>query len=112
MSAAMATRDLLRAGDLTLDTSTGLLIGPTAELQVNRGEFILLRCLMARPGRIYEFASIIEALWPDPDIEPERPEHAVRTRVMKARCCIKYVGGDPELLRSIWGIGYLIGVRH
>ena len=107
--------EFLSAGELTLDVAGRMLIGPAGSRSIGRGVFPVLVRLMRHPGRVLETAELISVCWSDPDFEPEHAPAAVRSRVLRAREEIASVGGNPRILRSVFGVGYALGdasLRH
>jgi DNA-binding response OmpR family regulator len=70
--------------------------------------YVVLRELMRRPGAVVSQAQLIEASWPDPDLEPARPEDAIRVRICRAREALEQVGAPREQLALRFPRGYSI----
>ncbi len=98
----------LSAGVLTLDTAAHILSGPAGTRELHGRTYVLLRTLMRQPGQAAPMAQIVEAFWPDPDLQPRKLADAVKGRVLQARHAIAAVGAPRNLLRVVYRGGYLI----
>lgn len=90
---------LVEAGALTLDTTT--FEGSYAEqrLDLSRTEFLLLRALAERAGRVVLRATLEQALYGNNGVESNALEvhvHALRRKL------------SPEAIRTVRGLGYLL----
>lgn len=90
---------LVEAGALTLDTTTfeGSYAGQ--RLDLSRTEFLLLRALAERAGRVVLRATLEQALYGNNGVESNALEvhvHALRRKL------------SPEAIRTVRGLGYLL----
>lgn len=93
---------LVEAGALTLDTTTfeGSYAGQRLEL--SRTEFLLLRALAERAGRVVLRATLEQALYGNDGVESNALEvhvHALRRKL------------SPEAILTVRGLGYLLVKR-
>ena len=98
----------LSAGPLVLATGSRTLTGPAGTVELDLGPYSVLRELMRRPGDVVPVAWLVDALYPDPDLECEVPERAVVTRVYRAREAMERVGVPGDMLRCRRGDGYVL----
>ena len=98
----------MSAGPLVLDTLTHQLDGPAGAVELASGPYSILRELMRRPGVVVETGRLIEAAWPDADLEPENAAHAMRMRVRSARRAMEAVGVSGRMLKLKFQIGYFM----
>jgi DNA-binding response OmpR family regulator len=90
---------------------TELLIDPrTREVQV-RGqpvalthkEFDLLLHFAQNPGRVYSRGQLLDAVW---GYSHDGYEHAINCHINRLRAKIERDPSRPELLQTVWGVGY------
>lgn len=99
------TRDLvLRVADLTLDTTTRMARRGVRKIELTNREFRLLEYLMRSAGRICGRMMIIEQVW-EYNFDPG--SNVVDVYIRKLREKIDGPG-EPKLLHSVRGVGYLI----
>jgi DNA-binding response OmpR family regulator len=97
---------VLRAADLTLDTTTRQARRAGKLIELTTREYRLLEFLMRSPGRVCSRMAIIEAVW-DYDFDPGT--NLVDVYVMRLR---EKVDADFErkLLHTVRGVGYVVRV--
>ncbi len=95
--------DVLRAGDLWLDT-TALQVGRGEErLDLKPKEFELLRFLMGHPGRAWTREQLLDRVW---GIDYDGDPRTVDVHVRRLRTHLEVDPGRPRLLLTEWGVGY------
>lgn len=94
----------LRVGDLSLDTTTRSARRGTRKIELTNREFRLLECLMRSPGRVCSRMMILEKVW---EYQFDPGSNIVDVYVRKLREKID-AGGEPPLLQSVRGAGYVI----
>ena len=72
-------------------------------LTLSRYEFRLLSTLIARPGRVYSRAQLMELAWEEPDASMER---TVDAHIKSVRAKLRVVRGGIEPIVTHRGIGY------
>ncbi|HAV12728.1 MAG TPA: two-component system response regulator CreB [Opitutae bacterium] len=72
-------------------------------LELSRYEFRLLAALIAKPGRVYTRAQLMDIAWEEPDASMER---TVDTHIKSVRAKLKTVRSDLEPIVTHRGIGY------
>jgi len=95
--------NLLSIGPLTLDPlkRKAILKGENVELTVK--EFDLLSLFMKNPGRAYSRSDLLNLIW---GYQFEGYEHTVNTHINRLRAKIENDPGQPEFLKTVWGVGY------
>lgn len=66
-------------------------------------EFDLLLHLAQNPGRVYSRAQLLDAVW---GYSHEGYEHAINCHINRLRGKIEVDATKPELLQTVWGVGY------
>jgi two-component system catabolic regulation response regulator CreB len=72
-------------------------------LSLSRYEFRLLAALLAKPGRVYSRAQLMDKAWEEPDASMER---TVDTHIKSVRAKLKIVRADIDPIVTHRGIGY------
>lgn len=94
---------LVQHGLLTLDLQRyKLLLGDRAE-PLSASQMRLLETLMRQPNNVHS----IQALLVTMGSRPAASEEALKVCVSRLRSCLRRLGGDQHLLRSVRGIGYI-----
>jgi DNA-binding response OmpR family regulator len=95
---------LLRAGQLTVDSTQRVASVCGQPIELSRKEFAILELLIANPGRVYSGESILEKLW---STERDTTMWAVRTHVARVRSKIAAVDSETaSLIKTLYGQGY------
>ncbi|HLF28578.1 MAG TPA: winged helix-turn-helix domain-containing protein [Anaerolineae bacterium] len=78
------------------------------EIQLSPSEFKLLEFLCQRQGIVCTRDDIIQHVYPDEHSNPDSgiADNRVDTLVSRLRARIKSVGGDPNLIATVWGRGF------
>jgi two-component system response regulator MprA len=96
----------LSVGDLTLDMRTREAIRAGKRIELTSKEYSLLELLMRSPGQVFTRSQILDRVWSfDAQIESNVLEtyiHYLRNKVDR--------GYDPQLIRTVRGVGYSIKV--
>ncbi|MFK8067664.1 MAG: response regulator [Gammaproteobacteria bacterium] len=72
-------------------------------LDLTRVEFRLLHALSERPGFVFSRQKLIDQVYDDHRVVSDR---TMDTHIKNLRKKIQEADGDPEMIRSIYGIGY------
>jgi len=93
----------LRSRDLSLDRDrrTATVRGKAVEL--TKQEFDLLYLLAARPGVVFPRTALLQQVWSDDTYVTDR---TVDTVISRLRRKIERDPQDPEMLLTVWGVGY------
>lgn len=93
---------VLRAADLTIDSSSREVQRSGRTINLTRTEFSILELLMRNAGRVVTRESIIEQVWGhDADIESNTLDAFVRLLRAKVE-----PAGEPKLIHTMRGVGY------
>lgn len=101
---AEGARDLLRVGDLTLDTVRRTVSRGGTEIDLQPREFRLLKHLMRAAGRVQTRTMLLEAVW---DFHFDPGTSVVETHMSRLRAKIDRPFDKP-LLHTVRGAGYML----
>jgi two-component system catabolic regulation response regulator CreB len=74
-----------------------------APLALSRYEYRLLAALVAKPGRVFSRAQLMDAAWEEPEASMER---TVDTHIKSVRAKLRAVRPDVDPIRTHRGFGY------
>ena len=94
---------ILTWGALTLDPGACEVRYDDHQLQLTPKEYALLELLMRNQRRVFSCGMVLEHLW---SYEDAPGEEAVRTHIKCVRQKLKAVGAPPDLIETVYGIGY------
>lgn len=94
----------LRVGDLELDPARRLVRRGGRAIELQPREFLLLEYLMRHVGRVVTRTMVLEHVW---DFNFDPSTNIVDTHVSRLRGKIGRPG-EPELIRTVRGAGYMI----
>ncbi len=94
----------LKVADLTLNLQTRKVFRSSQEIDLQPLEFSLLEYLMRNAGRVVSKTMIMEHVW---NIDFNPGTNVVETRVCRLREKIDK-GFDKKLLKTIYGVGYML----
>lgn len=98
-----ADEQILELGPLTIDPGTRRVTVRGALVQLTLKEYDLLTTLAARPGRTFSRQQLLDLVWhQDTDVY----EHTVNSHVNRLRNKIEADPNRPELIQTVWGVGY------
>lgn len=96
--------NLLRAGDVVLDRTTGRVTRGGAEIVISAKELGVLTALLRYPGRLLTHAQLLDEAWSmDSEISPE----VVRAHIKNLRRKLA-VEGRPAVIETVHGVGYRV----
>ncbi|ULB11478.1 response regulator transcription factor [Cereibacter azotoformans] len=101
---AETSRDVLRVGDLTLDTTRRTATRGGVEIDLQPREFRLLEHLMRSAGRVQTRTMLLEAVW---DFHFDPGTSVVETHISRLRAKIDRPFEKP-LLHTVRGAGYML----
>jgi len=90
-------------GDLALDPDTRVVAVSGQPIHLTYSEFEVLRALVAGDGRLLSRQDLLEAIFGD---DAFRDPRAIDVHVHHLRDKIAAVGGDPEVIVTVRGVGY------
>ena len=76
------------------------------EIQLTAKEFDILRLLLENPQRVYTKAQIYSLIWNDAYMGDE---NAVNVHISRLRTKIEDDPRKPQVVITVWGIGYKLG---
>lgn len=101
----VSTDDVATVGSLEINLSTQTVMRDGASLKLSSREFALLAALVRSRGRPLSRAQLIErALGRDAEVT----DRAVDVQVARLRRAIGDRADAPELIKTVWGVGYVL----
>lgn len=102
-----AEKGEVQAGCVTIDPATrgAMIRGEPIELTAK--EFDLLHHFAAHPGRVFRRLELLDSVW---GYGHEGYEHTVNSHINRLRAKIETDPAHPELIVTVWGVGYKMNV--
>jgi DNA-binding response OmpR family regulator len=97
------THDTIEAGPVRMDLARRRVTVRGIDADLTAKEFDILHLLVEHPGRVYTRAQIYEAVWGE---EPFGDLQTVQVHIRRLRTKIEEHPERPELLTTVWSIGY------
>ncbi|HYF95326.1 MAG TPA: response regulator transcription factor [Symbiobacteriaceae bacterium] len=97
------TGDRVYAGELEMDRTTRQTVVRGQAINLTPREFELLWLLSSHAGQVFARESLLELIWKS-DYEGDPSVVAVYIRRLRER--IERNPGEPDHLKTVWGIGY------
>ena len=72
-------------------------------VELTAKEFDLLLFFAQNPGRVYSREQLLNHVWA---YSHSGYEHTVNSHINRLRAKIERKPGDPQLLQTVWGVGY------
>lgn len=94
--------NVLKAGNLVLDSTKHSLIINGEQVHLPRMEFALLEFLMRHQDQIFSASTLLERVW---TADSEKSPETIRTTIKKLRNKIDS-DGVPSLIQNVHGVGY------
>lgn len=94
---------LLEAGVLTIDPVARSVRCKGVEVDLTAREFDLLFFFARHPGAVFSRMDLLTQVW---GYSHEGYEHTVNTHINRLRGKIETDPAKPELIRTVWGVGY------
>lgn len=94
--------NVLKAGNLVLDSTKHSLIINGEQVHLPRMEFALLEFLMRHQDQIFSASTLLERVW---TADSEKSPETIRTTIKKLRNKID-TDGVPSLIQNVHGVGY------
>lgn len=89
--------------DLSIDIPKRRVMLSGREVQLTAKEFDLLLQFARNPGRVYSRTDLLDQVW---GYGHEGYEHTVNTHINRLRGKIERDPANPELILTVWGVGY------
>jgi len=102
-------RDVVRAGDLTLDLPRMRADVAGRSVDLTPTEFQLLATLAAQPGRIFTRAQLLDAVR---GVAFDSYERAIDTHIKNLRRKVEEDPGNPKIVQTVLGGGYRLGLAR
>ena len=103
--APRAQDEVLRLGELRLDTSRRMLAAGQRQVELTPSEFEILRVMLSSPGRVFSRAQLLEAAQ---GVTYEGYERTIDTHIKNLRHKIEEHPRRPRYLLTVHGVGYKI----
>jgi len=103
LAAPIQASETIDAGPLRIDLSARRAFVRGEEIVLTAKEYDILRMLAEHPGRVYTKAQIYEHIWGE---DAFGDLSTVQVHVRRLRTKIEQRPDEPELLTTVWGIGY------
>lgn len=101
---ARGTQQPLRFADLlSVDPRSREVLVRGQSVALTHKEFDLLLHFAQNPGRVYTRSQLLDAVW---GYSHEGYEHAVNCHINRLRAKIERDPAKPQLLQTVWGVGY------
>ena len=94
--------EVLRTGDLQLDTATHAVRVNDGVVHLTRTEYAILKLLMRNPGQVVARSMILDRICAD---TPDCTENSLRQHISNLRRKLREAGGR-EYIEAVWGIGF------
>jgi DNA-binding response OmpR family regulator len=102
-SVPAGARELIRAGDVTLDVPRMRVEAAGRPVELTPTEFQLLATLAAQPGRIFTRSQLLDAVH---GVAFESYERAIDTHIKNIRRKLEPEPRSPRYLLTVYGVGY------
>ena len=103
VDASVAAPEVVRVGDLEIDTSKRKVTLAGRVIEFTPTEFELLLHLVRSPGRVYTRSQLLDALH---GVAFESYERAIDAHVKNLRRKLEPDPGNPAYLLTVYGVGY------
>ncbi len=96
-----------RAGRVEVDTGRRQVRVDGEVVELTNKEFDLLAAFMQHPGRVFSRQDLLELVW---GYEYAGYSHTVNSHINRLRRKIEINPSDPQLIQTVWGVGYRFGI--
>jgi DNA-binding response OmpR family regulator len=103
VSGSLVDVDVLRAGELLVDTSAYRTWLGERSLQLTQSEFEILLALVRHAGHVLARSQLLEETQ---GIAYEGYERSIDQHIKNLRRKIRKVGGSPDIIQTVYGVGY------
>ena len=107
-AAASDEKDVLRVGDVVLDTAAFLCTVNGEEVELSRIQFALLETLMRHNGRALTRQKLLDAAFAG---DYEGFERTIDVHIRRLRRRIETDPGNPQYIVTVFGVGYKFAVQ-
>ena len=95
-------------GNLTINPSRREVLVGTRQVDLTAREFDLLDYFARNPVRVFRRADLLDRVW---GYGHEGYEHTVNSHINRLRSKIESDPSNPEMIVTVWGVGYKFAVR-
>jgi len=106
---AEGQQGILRFGTLQIDFEKRKVLLADQPVDLTVKEFELLSLFARNPGRTYNRQELLDLVWGYQFIGYE---HTVNSHINRLRNKIEQDSGNPEYIRTVWGVGYRFAERE
>lgn len=99
-------KDILERGGLLLDTQEYSVTKNGRKIELTAKEFEILKLLMENPRKVYTKEQLYAHVWKDAYFGDE---NAVNVQISRLRNKLEDTPRDPQIIVTVWGIGYKLG---
>lgn len=100
--------NVLKYGCLAMNTNDYSVLKNGTRVELTAKEFEILKLLMKNPQKVYTKEQIYSHVWNDAYLGDE---NAVNVHISRLRNKIEDNPRDPQIVVTVWGIGYKLGDR-
>ncbi|MCB2181731.1 MAG: response regulator transcription factor [Desulfobulbaceae bacterium] len=100
---AKEEKEIIRAGDLVIDSSSRTVRHNGESLELTAKEFDLLLHFARHPGRVYSRSQLLDTVW---GYGHDGYEHTVNSHMNRLRAKIEKDPSNPQYILTVWGVGY------
>lgn len=99
---------IVTVGHLTIDAARREISLGDQKIEATAREFDLLAFFARHPGRVFRRAELLDNVW---GYGHEGYEHTVNSHINRLRAKIENDPSKPELIVTVWGVGYKFAVN-
>lgn len=103
---AVKEEEVLTCGSLTLDVNDYSVTKNGKRIELTAKEFEILKLLLQNPKKVYTKEQIYSHVWNDAYLGDE---NAVNVHISRLRNKIEEDPRNPQIIITVWGIGYKLG---
>lgn len=97
---------VLKCGGIAMNTNDYSVLKNGIKIELTAKEFEILKLLMKNPQKVYTKEQIYSHVWNDAYLGDE---NAVNVHISRLRNKIEDNPRDPQIVVTVWGIGYKLG---
>jgi len=95
--------ETLHIGCVTIDAATRTAAVRNESVDLTAREFDLLYHFASHPGRVFRRVDLLDSVW---GYGHDGYEHTVNSHINRLRAKIETDPANPELIVTVWGVGY------
>jgi two-component system, OmpR family, response regulator QseB len=94
---------MLSYGLLQLDPMASMVSYANQPLPLTPKEYGIVECLLRHPAQTFTRTALLDKIW---DFDQAAGEETIKTHINNLRRKLKAVGANPELIETVYGVGY------